>query len=136
MKSLTIGKLAMASRVNIETIRFYERKGLLPDPPRSESGYRQFPEETLGRVRFIRNAKELGFTLKEISELLSLRLVPNSTCEDVEEKAKEKMQEIEEKIVQLELIKAALLELTAMCSKGPPASECHFMEVLTSNSAI
>ena len=135
MKSLTIGKLARASRVNIETIRFYERKGLLPNPPRSESGYRQFPEETLERVRFIRNAKELGFTLKEISELLSLRLVPNSTCEDVKKKAREKMREVEAKIKHLELIKTALSDLTAMCSKGPPASECHFLEVLSSNSA-
>ena len=86
MKSLTIGKLARASRVNIETIRFYERKGLLPNPPRSEAGYRLFPEETLERVRFIRNAKELGFSLKEISELLSLRLGPKSTCADVQRK--------------------------------------------------
>ncbi len=131
MKGLTIGKLAKESRVNIETIRFYERRGLLPEPPRNASGYRQFPEEARERIIFIKNAKELGFTLNEISEFLSLRLVPNSTCEDVQKKAEEKMREVEDKIKRLKSIKTVLSSLTAQCSRGAPANECHFLEMLS-----
>jgi len=80
MESMTIGKLAKRAGVGVETIRFYERKGLLPEPPRRYSGYREYPESAIDRVRFIRRAKELGFTLKEIGELLELRIRPGTTC--------------------------------------------------------
>lgn len=78
-KSFTIGRLATKAGVNLETVRFYERRGLLPKPPRSTSGYRLFPPEAAQRLRFIRRAQELGFSLKEIWELLSLRLSRNTT---------------------------------------------------------
>lgn len=80
MEGLTIGRLAREAGVNSETIRFYERRGLIPKPPRPATGYRRYPPETVRRVRFIRHAKELGFSLKEILELLSLRLDPETTC--------------------------------------------------------
>ena len=81
--ALTIGRLANASGVGVETIRFYEREGLLPEPPRKRSGYRQYPADAVARVLFIRRAKELGFTLKEITELLKLRVDPDTSCADV-----------------------------------------------------
>ncbi len=130
MDGLTIGTLAREGEVNIETIRFYERKGLIQKPPRNESGYRQFPIETLERIKFIRNAKELGFSLKEVSELLSLRLTPNTSCADVQKKAEEKIAEIEDKIKSLVKIKKALKNLTSACNRGAPVDECHFLEVL------
>jgi MerR family copper efflux transcriptional regulator len=72
MESLTIGRVARLAEVGVETIRFYERQGLIQEPPRRESGYRQYPKDTIQRVRFIKRAKDLGFTLKEIRELLVL----------------------------------------------------------------
>jgi len=78
--ALTIGQVAKRSGIGIETLRYYERKGLVEEPPRTESGYRQYPEDVVARIRFIRRAKELGFKLSEISELLSLRVDPNTTC--------------------------------------------------------
>ena len=78
-QSLTVGRLARASGVNLDTIRFYERQELLPAPPRTASGYRTFPPETVKRVRFIKRAQTLGFTLKEIGELFALRVAPETT---------------------------------------------------------
>ena len=80
---LTIGQVAQSADVGIQTERFYERKGLINEPPRSDSGYRQYSQEVISRLRFIRRAKELGFSLKEISELLSLRVDAQTTCADV-----------------------------------------------------
>ena len=90
MKSLTIGQLARNGGVGVETVRFYERKGLLAEPDRRPSGYRQYDEDVVDRLRFIRRAKELGFTLNEIKELLSLRIDPTTTCADVKSRAEEK----------------------------------------------
>jgi len=83
MRTLTIGRLAREAGVNLETVRYYERRGLLPRPPRSESGYRLFPEDAAGRLRFIRRAQELGFSLAEIRELLSLRVSRTAKRTDV-----------------------------------------------------
>ena len=98
MKNMTIGKLAKRCGVGVETIRFYEREGLIKEPPRSESRYRQYPEETAQRVRFIKRAKELGFTLKEIKGLLELRIRPEATCGDVRNQAEEKIADIEQRL--------------------------------------
>ena len=83
METLTIGQLARQAEVNVETLRYYERRGLIPEPPRKESGYRQYPPDDLARIRFIKHAKELGFTLKEILDLLTLRVDPETSCDDV-----------------------------------------------------
>lgn len=131
MNTLSIGTLAKECQVNIETIRFYERKGLLPRPPRNESGYRQFPAETLEQVRFIKNAKELGFTLKEIAQLLSLRIVPGTSCAEVLKTAEVKLREIDEKIIVLKGIQNALRNLTAACRIEGAGGECHFLELLS-----
>ena len=83
MKDLTIGQVANAAGVNVETIRFYERREIVKQPERPPSGFRRYPPETIARVRFVRRAKDLGFSLREITELLDLRVDPHVTCEDV-----------------------------------------------------
>jgi len=130
MKSYTSGELAKEVGVNMETVRYYERTGLLPKPPRNDSGYRQFPEEAVVRLRFTKNAQRLGFSLREIRELLSLRLIPDSACLDVKEKAEVKIAEIDKKIGELKTLREALKELSARCTRVTPINECHFLEVL------
>jgi MerR family transcriptional regulator, copper efflux regulator len=130
MQGLTIGKLAKAANVGVETVRFYEREGLIAEPPRRRSGYRQYPPDTVRRVLFIRRAKELGFSLKEISELLSLRVEPSITCADVRAVARGKISDIETKISQLERMKAALDRLARACRGQGPTSECPILDAL------
>jgi len=130
--AFTIGEIAKRSGIGIETVRFYERKGLIEEPPRTDSGYRQYPEEAVGRIRFIRRAKELGFALKEISELLSLRVDPDTTCADVREQTELKIADVEEKIRALQTIKTALEKLAVSCTGSGPTSECPFLEALDS----
>src|SRR6266704_5758297 len=98
MQRLTISRLARLGGVNLETVRYYERRGLLPKPPRTQSGYRQFSPETAQRLRFIKRAKELGFSLDEIGELLELRVQPKQKRGDVRSRAEAKIADIESKI--------------------------------------
>lgn len=128
MEPLTIGKIARRAGMGIETIRFYERKGLIPEPPRRESGYRQYPESAVSRLRFIKRAKELGFSLKEIKELLSLRIAPDTTCDEVQQRAEVKIRDIEEKIRTLQGMKKALAALAAACPGRGPVSECPILD--------
>ena len=130
MESLTIGRLARAVGVNLETVRYYERRGLLPKPPRSGSGYRLFPAEAKGRLRFIRRAQELGFSLGEIRELLSLRVAPTAKSADVRRRAQAKITDIEAKIRSLQSMKKALCELTQTCSGCGPVRDCPILESL------
>lgn len=130
MKSMTIGKVARLAEVGVETVRFYERQGLIQKPPRRESGYRQYPEETIQRIRFIKRAKDLGFTLREIKELLALRIEPETTCEDVRLRAEAKIGDIEEKIRRLSRMKEALTKLTLACGGRGPVSRCPILEAM------
>jgi MerR family copper efflux transcriptional regulator len=130
MEGLTIGQLAREAGVNSETIRFYERRGLIPKPPRPASGYRRYPPETVRRIRFIRHAKELGFSLGEISELLSLRLDPETTCIEVKRRAEDKLRDIERKIQALQGMRGVLAELAGVCKGRGPLSDCPILEAL------
>lgn len=130
MQPLTIGQVAKAAAVGVETIRFYEREGLIAEPPRRASGYRAYPPETIGRVRFIRRAKDLGFTLKEIDEILSLRVDPSTTCADVRAMARVKIESIEAKLAELEKMKGVLERLARSCRGRGPTSECPILEML------
>ena len=134
MKPLTIGQVARSAGVGVETVRFYEREGLLDEPPRRPSGYRQYGESIVGRLQFIRRAKELGFTLSEIKELLSLRLDPSTSCADVKSRAEVKIADIDEKIRTLQRMKKALEKLTKACSGRGPTSECPILEALDPQS--
>jgi MerR family mercuric resistance operon transcriptional regulator len=130
MQALTIGEVAKAARVGVETIRFYEREGLIADPPRRRSGYRQYPPDTVRRVRFIRRAKDLGFTLKEISELLSLRVVASTTCADVRSLARAKIADIDRRIDELGKVREALERLARRCRGQGPTTECPILDAL------
>jgi MerR family copper efflux transcriptional regulator len=129
-ESLTIGGVAKGDEVGVETVRFYEREGLIPEPPRRRSGYRQYPADTVRRVRFIRRAKELGFTLKEISELLSLRVDPRTTCAEVRALARTKIEDVDQRIHELERMKAVLERLARACRGTGPTSECPILDAL------
>ncbi len=128
--TLTIGQLAKLGQVNLETIRFYERKGLLPRPPRSQSGYRAFPERSVRHLRFIKRAQQLGFSLAEIRQLLALKAAPDGDCAKVCRQAREKLREFDEKIHQLQAMKRALKGLTRACSGDRRVSECGILENL------
>ena len=130
MKPLTIGKVASRAGIGIETIRFYEREGLIAEPPRRESGYRQYPEDAVSRLRFIRHAKELGFSLKEIKELFALRVDPETTCKEIRERAQAKIGDIEDRIRALQRMKLALTALVASCRGRGPVSECPILDAL------
>jgi len=130
--ALTIGEVAKRSGIGLETVRFYERKGLIEEPPRTDSGYRQYPKDVVGRIRFIKRAKELGFSLKEISELLSLRVDPDTKCADVRKQTELKLADVGEKIRALQRIKTALKKLVASCVGTGPAGDCPILEALDS----
>ncbi len=132
MKPLTIGQVARQAGIGVETVRFYEREGLLQEPARRESGYRQYPEDVVARLRFIRRAKELGFSLKEIKELLALRVDPSTTCREVKEQAESKIAHIEGKIASLVRMKEALVKLATVCRGRGPTSECPILDALDS----
>ncbi len=130
MESITIGRLAKEARVNIDTLRYYEKRGLLPEPPRKESGYRLYSPDTVRRIAFIKHAKELGFSLVEIAELLSLRMNTKKQCIAVQSKAEAKIAEIEEKIQSLQQIKGALQWLVGSCKVNKRLGECPILEAL------
>lgn len=132
MPEMTIGKAARKAGVGIETIRFYERRGLIAQPPKPrDAGFRVYPEETMQRIRFIRQAQELGFSLREIDELLSLRADPSTDARDVRERATAKLEEVNRKFGQLEQIRTALEALIAACPGTGALRTCSIMEVLT-----
>jgi len=131
MKNLKIGQLAKKAKVKVETVRYYERRGLLPDPPRRESGYRIYSEDDVTRIQFIKHAQKLGFTLNEVSELLSLRVDPDTTCADVRKRAEIKLNDIEGKIRALQQMKIALTRLVKLC-KGGSSTECSILQALNS----
>lgn len=134
--SLKIGDVAEQGGVNLQTIRYYEREGLLPEPPRLASGYRMFPESTVRRVRFIKRAQELGFSLAEIRELLSLRENADAGAQDMRERAKVKVADIEEKIRTLRAMKEALNALAETCPGCGPLSECPILDALDAKGVL
>lgn len=127
---LTRGKLAGRGGVNIATIRYYEKRGLLPAAPRSRAGYRLYAGDALRRLHFIRQAQALGFSLDEIQQLLSLRMQPGTTCADIRMRAHRKIQTVEDKIRDLHRIRQALSKLAVSCHGAGPTSECPILESL------
>jgi MerR family mercuric resistance operon transcriptional regulator len=128
---MTIGELAKRAGVHIQTIRYYERRELLPDPERRPSGYREYGPETLDRLRFIKRAQELGFTLTEIRELLALRLDPNTPAAAVKARAEAKIADVDRKLHDLERIKHALVHLAGHCRGGRgPIGDCPLLDAL------
>jgi Hg(II)-responsive transcriptional regulator len=132
MEKLTIGKVAKLAGVGVETIRFYERRGLIDQPQRKNSSYRQYPEETVGRLRFINRAKGLGFTLKETKDLLSLQLDSPSTavCEEVRKLAEEKLVAIQDRIMTLQAMDAVIVGLIESCRDRTVTCNCPILDAL------
>lgn len=130
MDGLTIGRVARDAGLAIDTVRYYEREGLLQKPARTPAGYRQYASDAVARLRFIRQAKELGFTLSEIRELLALKVAPGKSCADVRARTQAKIADVEQRIAQLARMKRALARLASACSGRGPTSECPIIEAL------
>ncbi len=130
MKPLTIGALARRAGVGVETIRFYERKGLVRRPPRPGTGFRVYPEDSVARIRFIRQAQALGFTLQEINGLLALRVTPGTDCAAVRTRAVAKLAKVEVRLAELERIRGALTKLIAACPGRGAVTTCTILEAL------
>lgn len=135
MTEYFVGQLAGKAGVNVETIRYYEKLKLLPNPKRKESHYRVYDETDLKRLLFVKRSKELGFTLKEIKELLSLRIESSATCGDVKHFAEHKLNDIEERIKDLINIKNVLIKLIDQCvCEELSLGECPILEVIESKT--
>lgn len=128
--TLTIGTAAQVAGVNVETIRFYERRGLIAQPLKPNEGYREYSPETVSRIRFIRRAQEIGFSLREIEELISLRADPHADCGDVREKARAKLDIVDQKIAELKRVRAALNEVISACPGRGALRACSILEAL------
>lgn len=127
---MKIGEVAAEAGVSVQTVRFYERSGILPEPPRSPSGYRSYGQDDLQRVRFVRRAKELGFTLSEVRELLDLRVDPRRTADDVRSRAEVKIQTTRSKIRDLQRIEHALQHLVDSCQAHGSPDACALMHAI------
>jgi len=127
---LTIGQIASAAHVNIQTIRYYERRGLFPTPRRTPAGYRQYAEDAVARLRFIKHAQELGFSLQDVQELLALRVRHGAACDVVERKTRQKIDVVQQRIRDLQRMKRTLERLAAACAVRRPTAECPILEVL------
>lgn len=128
----TIGQLAKAGGVRVQTVRYYERRRLLLPASRLPSGYRLYGEEALKRLRFIKNAQALGFTLREIEGLLNLRVKSVNHCREVQTKASAKLATVEAKIRDLEALARALRTLIHACQAGQPTDHCPILASLES----
>ena len=131
MNTLTIGQVAREAGVGVETIRYYEREKLLDEPARRESGYRQYGHGVIDRLRFIHRAKGLGFTLREIKELLRLHADEDATRAEVKLRAEEKIAAIEAKIADLQRMRSVLCGLVAACDGEGALDGCPIIEALT-----
>ncbi len=131
MRTMTIGTAAGLAGVGVETVRFYERRGLIDQPPRpANAGFRVYTEQTVERIRLIRQAQELGFSLAEIAELLALRADPSADCADVRDHAEAKLDEVDRKIAGLEHLRSALAQIIAACPGQGALQACTIMDAL------
>lgn len=129
--NMTISQVARLAGIGVETVRFYEREGLLDQPARPDSGYRHYPPEAVKRLQFIRRAKELGFSLKEIGELLALSAEPTSSCALVKRQAQAKIDEVEGKIADLLRMKRVLGQVAERCSGDGSQEHCPILDALS-----
>lgn len=134
MNTLTRGQLARHCGVGPETIRFYERRGLIPEAPRSSGGYRRFGADAVNRLVFIRRAKALGFSLPEIGELLALHDAPGGDRARVKAITETKLGEIEAKMADLDRMRSVLAELAEQCSGHGPVNGCPIIEALADDT--
>jgi len=134
--TLTMGQVAAAASVNVQTIRYYERRGLFAPPERTRSGYRQYTPDAVARLRFIKRAQELGFSLQEIHELLALRVRHGAACGAVLRKVSAKVAIVDGKISELQRMKGTLTRLAGACVARRPTGECPILEALEGGRAF
>jgi MerR family transcriptional regulator, copper efflux regulator len=127
---MKIGELAERAGVNVQTVRYYERRDLLPEPERTASGYREYDEADLRRLHFILRAKELGFTLTEIRDLLDLRASSGATADDVRRRAQAKIDDVDRKLRDLQRIRDGLARVVRSCDAHGPPEECALIHAL------
>ena len=132
MTTMTIGRLAKEAGINIDTIRYYERNGLIPEPVRRASGYREYQAADLRRLRFILRAKDLGFTLAEIGELLSLS--GDKDVRGVKRRAEQRLEQVEYKIKELQRVRRGLKTLVDACPGHGDLEHCPIVAALSSES--
>jgi MerR family copper efflux transcriptional regulator len=135
MAALTISRLAGAAGVQISTIRYYERRGLVRPNARRSSGYREYNDESVRRVQFIRHAQALGFTLEEVAGLLRLRIAPGVDCSAVRARASAKLENVKARLAELECIRDALVKLVAACPAKGPVTRCTILDTLDTFNA-
>ena len=133
---LSIGQIARAADVNVQTIRYYERRGLFARPPRTPAGYRQYTDDAIGRLRFIKHAQDLGFSLHEIKELLGLRVRHGAACDAIERKTRQKIEVVQQRIRDLQRMKRTLERLAAACVARRPTDDCPILKVLEHDDDI
>ncbi len=136
MSDLTIGIVAKHAGVGVETIRFYERQGLIDQPQKPVEGFRHYPDDVVMRIRFIKQAKKLGFSLQEISELLDLSLAPEQNCNQIRLRAEAKISVIGSKIEVLDKIKNVLSQLVVACNAQNQSQRCPIIESIIEESLI
>lgn len=121
---MRIGEVAAACQVSVETLRFYERRGLLAPPARRSSGYREYPGDAVRVVRFVKETQELGFTLDDIAGLLGLADGGPDSCDTVRDLAHAKIDDVKEKITRLTAMRTALDQLVATCERPRADRQC------------
>jgi DNA-binding transcriptional MerR regulator len=131
---LTIGELARATGANVETVRYYERIGVLSPPPRSPGGFRLYGAEDVARLAFVRRARELGFSLVAVRELAGLADSPDRPCDEVDEIARVHLADVEQKIAQLSVLRVELNRLLTQC-QGGHVSDCRIVDALSRRSS-
>ena len=131
---ITIGKAAAAAGVNVETIRFYQRRGLLVEPPKVLGGFRYYDDAAIARVRFVKRAQALGFSLEEVLDLLALE--QSTACRETHDAAVRKLQLVEERINDLNRIRLTLKNLVQQCEAGPAAFSCPIIESFTGSADV
>jgi len=134
MQELTIGRLAEAADSDVETIRYYERRGLIPEPPRGRNGYRLYPAAAVERLRFIQRAKTLGFSLAEITDLLRLQDA-NADRGEIRALTRQKRTDLEQRIADLQRMRAVLADLEERCTGHGPAESCPIIEALNQDAS-
>ena len=134
MTGYTISQIAKQVGVSTDTIRMYEHKGLIPLPPRSANGYRRYPHDVIRRLQFILRAKAIGFTLKEIHELLAIQCKRTHTCNNIQHQVEEKIATIDDKLQELQQFRAALSKLLECCHNNPHPNECPVLDILAQTS--
>jgi Hg(II)-responsive transcriptional regulator len=129
-------EVAAQARVNPQTLRYYERRGLLPEPERSTSGYRAYGPQAVELVRFVKRAQDLGFTLDDVASLLQLAEGGPESCDAAREMATEKIADLESRLADLQAIRGALARLVETCEQPPHRRECPILARLASDCGL